>query len=300
MDANHQTAQAPTRGLTIGDLAHRTGVAAATLRAWESRHGFPRPRRLESGHRRYDEQDVELVRQVMRRKDAGVRLETAIAEAAAVRPSPAASVFAELRRRHPHLAPQRLRKSTLMGLSFAMEDECCARAQQPLLFAAFQHERFYRHARRRWDELTRTARRAVVFADFAGTPAGWGPGDGTTLVHLPGDVPLRREWALVCDSADHRAALAAWELPGQNGVRDLDRRFESVWTLEPNAVRDAARACAELVGQLAPEHAEGFEDLDDAPPEPSADLRTATSMFARLVTYLDMGDRIRWQPADVS
>src|SRR6476659_2680948 len=66
-------------GLTIGDLSERTGVATATLRMWESRHGFPRPQRLESGHRRYAETDVGLVRQVLRGRDAGARLEVAIA-----------------------------------------------------------------------------------------------------------------------------------------------------------------------------------------------------------------------------
>src|SRR4051794_28916965 len=109
MTANPEAAQ----GLTIGDLARRTGLSPATLRAWESRHGFPRPQRLTSGHRRYDEQDVALVRQVLRRRDAGVRLESAITEAAAARGTPVASVFAEVRRRQPELLAQRLRKSTL-------------------------------------------------------------------------------------------------------------------------------------------------------------------------------------------
>jgi len=51
-------------GLTIGQLAERTGAAAGTLRMWESRYGFPRARRLASGHRRYSEEDVERVRDV--------------------------------------------------------------------------------------------------------------------------------------------------------------------------------------------------------------------------------------------
>src|SRR5829696_338790 len=66
-------------GLTIGDLAERTGVAPATLRMWERRHGFPVAQRRGSGHRRYDERVVEQVRQVVRRRDAGSRLEVAIA-----------------------------------------------------------------------------------------------------------------------------------------------------------------------------------------------------------------------------
>ncbi len=57
----------PQATLSIGDLAERTGVKPATLRMWESRHGFPRAERRESGHRRYSEIDVDLVRQIVRR-----------------------------------------------------------------------------------------------------------------------------------------------------------------------------------------------------------------------------------------
>ena len=69
------SAQAPESGLTIGELARRTDVSPAVLRMWETRHGFPEPRRLSSGHRRYSENDVALIRQVLRRKEAGIRLE---------------------------------------------------------------------------------------------------------------------------------------------------------------------------------------------------------------------------------
>ncbi len=277
------TGSPPSGGLSIGELARRTGLTTATLRAWETRYGFPRPHRLVSGHRRYDEGDVDLVAQVLRRRDAGVRLETAIAEAAVVRRVPAVSVFAELRRRQPHLTPRPLRKSMLLALTWAMEDECCARAQRPTLFAAFQHERYYRRARKRWTDLARTARRTVLFAAFdqEATAA------DATLVHLPEDAPMRREWSLVCDASDHPAVLAAWELPGQVDVPDRDRVFESVWTLEAPAVRDAARACAALVTRLAPDQATGFEGLDGTPAQPSEDLRAAERMFGRLVAYAD-------------
>ncbi len=270
--------------LTISDLAQRTGVSAATLRAWESRHGFPAPARRASGHRRYDERDVALVKEVARRRDAGVRLEAAIAAASSRRSAAAAtttSVFAELRRHHPHLAPQRLRKTTLLALSWAMEDECCARAQSPRLYGAFQEARFFEHARARWVELARTARSSTVFADFGASSV-----DGRlVLAHLPEDAPMRREWSLVCDADAHTAVMAAWELPGQGGVRDKDRIFECVWTLEPRAVRDAARACARLAAVL--EGSSEEPEVDPPAPEASDDLRAATTMLERLLVYVD-------------
>ena len=65
-------------GLTIGQLAERTGVQPGTLRMWESRHGFPRAERLPSGHRRYAEADVERVLEVVRARDAGLSLAAAV------------------------------------------------------------------------------------------------------------------------------------------------------------------------------------------------------------------------------
>ena len=36
-------------GLPMREVVERTGVGEATLRAWETRYGFPAPRRLPSG-----------------------------------------------------------------------------------------------------------------------------------------------------------------------------------------------------------------------------------------------------------
>jgi len=157
----------PSHLLTIGDLAERTGVPPATLRSWEQRYGFPEPVRLAGGHRRYGESDVAAVLDVLRHRDSGFALEAAVRLARTETRAPQ-SVFAELRRRHPHLLPHRLRKSTLLALSWALEDECCARAQRPWLFGAFQAERFLLQALPRWQDLARTARGAWAMARFAG------------------------------------------------------------------------------------------------------------------------------------
>jgi DICT domain-containing protein len=293
------SAQTPdAQGLTIGDLAGKTGLAPATLRAWEARHGFPVPSRRASGHRRYDERDVALVRQVLRRREAGVRLDVAIADAAASRSaltSGTTSVFAELRGSYPHLASQKLRKQTLLALTWAMEDECCARAQRPRLFGAFQREEFYRRAQARWRELARTAEVTVVLADFeadvGADSSSLTEAPGVDAVHLPAEAPMRREWALVCDAPDHAAALAAWEIPGQADVPDKDRVFEAVWTLDPQEVREAARVCARLVDVLEPDHRHDWSALEEVPPVAAADLRGATALFQRMTEYLDRGSR---------
>ncbi len=291
MDQDLGVAQPPDGGeadadpLTIGDLARRAGVSTAVLRMWESRHGFPVARRLASGHRRYAEGDVALVRQVLRRKAAGVRLEVAIAEVAASAAPARPSIFAELRRRHPALAVHRLRKSTLIALSWAIEDECCAVAERPVLFGAFQRGRFYEASAARWSELARVARAAVVFADTWDPGAHGGP--GPIRVDLEPNAPLRREWAVVCDARDSTACLSAWELPGQAATPDRDRVFETLWTVDPVVVRDAARVAASIaggagLGAAGPLLAELAE-----PPAPGTTAPAVTALLNRVVAYVD-------------
>jgi len=60
--------------LSIGELAGATGVAVATLRAWERRFGRPAPARLRSGHRRYGPEQVCLVRRIVHGLACGHRL----------------------------------------------------------------------------------------------------------------------------------------------------------------------------------------------------------------------------------
>ena len=258
------------------------------LRTWETRHGFPVPRRLASGHRRYAEADVAAVEGVLRRRNAGVRLEVAIEESRAERTAvEAPSIFAELRRRHPALPVHRLRKPTLLALSWAIEDECCARAQRPLLFGAFQQAVYYRASARRWRELARVAHSALVLADFTDTED---PRErtGPTRVHLPEDAPMRREWAVVCDAPDLPAVLTAWELPGQADLPERDRVFESSWTVDPAAVRDAARVCARVAlaaGEAAA--APLLHALADDPPRGALDVAASTTLFNRVVAYVD-------------
>jgi DICT domain-containing protein/predicted DNA-binding transcriptional regulator AlpA len=274
-----------TRLLTIGDLAERTGVAPATLRSWESRYGFPTPVRLAGGHRRYAECDVAAVLAVLRHRSSGLALEAAVRRATS-EPTVSRSLYAELRRRHPELIPQPLMKSSLLALSRAIEDECCARAEQPVLFGGFQRGSFLRESHARWVELARTAQVAVVFAD---TVLAQEPRPGLPVeVALPHEAPLNREWVVVCDAPDLPACMAAVERPGQEGVPDPRRRFEAVWTVDPRAVRAASRTAAALADEYRPDWRRAdLSLLADDPPEASADLRRASDLLTRTMGYLD-------------
>lgn len=276
------TSQAP---LSIGELARRTGVPTTTLRSWESRYGFPRAARQADGsHRRYPESEVKAVLDVLERRTSGVSLPTAV-QRVIEESARWTSVFAELRLRHPALAPHVLSRPTLVAMSRAIEDECCARAAEPVLFGGFQRETFLRDSYRRWRELARTARHAVVFADFA-APRPVEPGEPVEVA-LPRDAQLNREWLVVCDSPDLPAFLAAVEQPGQD-AQFPDRRFEALWSVDPLVVRDASRIAAALADRYRPGWRQGETVLPDTDPGPgSPDLHRASNLFDRMVGYLD-------------
>lgn len=48
--------------LTIAAVSAMLGIPVPTIRSWEKRYGFPRPKRTEGKHRRYEQRDVELLR----------------------------------------------------------------------------------------------------------------------------------------------------------------------------------------------------------------------------------------------
>jgi len=238
---------------SIGEVVSRTGVAEGTLRMWERRHGFPNPVRLDSGHRRYSDEDLDAVQRIVSERASGVTLPVAIERARKPVGAPP-SLFAWVRDAHPELDTQLLTASTMLALSQAIEDECLARAERPLLFASFQRERYYRRREARWLELARTAELACVFAEFAEPCA---PLVGPVEIRIAAESPLMREWAIVCDAPGYGVCLTGWEVPASEGVPGEPRRFETLWSVEPEVVRGAARTCAGMarfqLGRLRPQ-----------------------------------------------
>lgn len=68
--------------MRIGELSRRTGMAEATLRAWERRYGLPRPLRTIGGHRLYSDQDVIDIRRAKRMIDEGWSVHAAVSKVA--------------------------------------------------------------------------------------------------------------------------------------------------------------------------------------------------------------------------
>jgi DICT domain-containing protein len=270
-------------GLGISEVSARTGIAMPVLRSWESRFGFPAPARLPSGRRSYSERDVELLRQVSRDRDAGLSLKAALERAGATPEAPRGSIFAGLRGRRVDLDSHLLSKRTLLNMSHAIEDEFCARGEGGLMIASFQREEFYRRTERRWRDISRTAELTIVFADF---PRARTPRAGPVELPLPDGEPIVREWSVICDSRRFAACLAGWERLGQDHRPDGERQFETLWSVEPDVVRDATHAARELVRRAAPKVAKRFPARVAGTPPPAApELRTLISLTGRMLGY---------------
>jgi PAS domain S-box-containing protein len=65
-------------GLTLKAVSLRTGIPAATLRTWEHRYGFIRPRRSPTGYRLYGEEEIARIEQVKYLVGQGIRIGAAM------------------------------------------------------------------------------------------------------------------------------------------------------------------------------------------------------------------------------
>jgi DICT domain-containing protein len=182
--------------------------------------------------------------------------------------------------------PQILRKSTLVALSRAIEHETLAHAAAPVLFGAFQRERFYRQAEPVYRRIAGQADGAAVFADFGEVrhPAG-----GPAEIPVALEDALGNEWAVVVDAPGYCACLLAWEQPPLGDTpADRERCFEAIWTLDPRATRRAAQAAAQLVRRVDADYGERLEALlADRPLALEEPPHALTALSNRVVSYLE-------------
>jgi DNA-binding transcriptional MerR regulator len=271
----------PDERFTIAQLAALTGVAEATLRVWERRHGTPAPQRLPNGHRSYSRTDVETITAACEHRRAGMSVAAALrlARSARARPTKArepASIFATLREARPDLQMQAMDPQLLAQISHAIEDECVARASPGLLIGAFQREHVYRRAQKRWLQLAASMRTTIVMADFSRASVRL---SGPSEIPFSSHSPLAREWALI---ASPGCVLGRERTPGANDQRG--RIFDAIWSPEPDVAHFAARVALGLVGDDALRRRAG-QALGPAPGPSSTELRRATALTNRMIQY---------------
>ncbi len=128
-------------------VVQRTGVPATTIRAWERRYGYPKPRRDPGGQRLYSERDIEAVRWLTDQTTQGVAISRAIAmlrggypgppasasAAAARAPRSFASLRSDLLKALLALAPRRAENVLQEAFALFSVEEVCLQVFEPLL-----------------------------------------------------------------------------------------------------------------------------------------------------------------------
>ncbi|HET8953675.1 MAG TPA: MerR family transcriptional regulator, partial [Solirubrobacteraceae bacterium] len=110
--------------MAIKEVAERTGIAAATIRMWEQRYGFPEPARTAAGYRMYSHEDVAALRRVSALRDSGLSVPAAVERArAAAGATDRPSIYGAIAGGDEPVPARRLRKRTLLAISRAIEDE---------------------------------------------------------------------------------------------------------------------------------------------------------------------------------
>ena len=274
-----------SQSLPIRDVAQQAGIAAGTLRMWEQRYGFPTPERTDSGYRRYAPEVVPVLRRIVDLRTRGLTVAAAIEQARRDDlPTDRPSVYAAIAGGQQ---PQLLRKSTLVAMSRAIEDEAMSHAAAPVAFGAFQEARFYRHVESRWRRLAQRADAVTVFADFDAISRD----AGVLQMPIAPEDALGDEWIVIVDAPGYAACLLAWEPErgiARGGPGDGDRRFEAIWTLDPEVTRRAAHAAARLVERKAPEEGARLELLlADRPLAMQPVAPALTALTNRVVAYVE-------------
>jgi MerR family transcriptional regulator, light-induced transcriptional regulator len=93
---------------TIKTVVQETGIAPATLRAWERRYGVLSPGRSDGGYRLYSERDIQTLRWLKNQVDAGVSISRAVA-LLEIRHQAGEEPELELGRSGVHAAPENAR-----------------------------------------------------------------------------------------------------------------------------------------------------------------------------------------------
>jgi DICT domain-containing protein/predicted DNA-binding transcriptional regulator AlpA len=277
----------PQTKLRIKDVAEGTGVAAATIRMWEQRYGFPTPSRTPSGYRVYTDADIEQIRTVTALRHRGLSITAAIDRVRATADETSStghpSIYAAVAALDPVAHPQVLRRSTLSAMSHAIEDELLARGARGIVVGAFQRTPFYAPAQARYEKIAQVNEATIVFADFDMVSAV----DGAPIeVPIAASDALGNEWAVVVDTPTYSACLLAWERP--NRLAGHERQFEAVLSLDPRVARRAAGVAAWLASQRDAQLGARLTQLIQSRPLPSeAPAATLTALSNRMVAYLD-------------
>lgn len=208
----------------------------------------------------------------------------------------------------PHWRPQMYFKSSLTALSHAMEDRVLADSDAPLVIASFQKERFYRQEAHRYGRIAVKTDQVYVLAapetEFKNSS------DIYETIAFNSQDSLNHEWHLVVISQQYCCCLVCGEkttIDPDDRVSlamDASRRFEGIWTFEPQVSVKAAELLLGRVLTYRPELEQKIEKarqkylfstvlnqktVEECPTLANTAVDNPDPFVQRLVSYLQAG-----------
>lgn len=217
-------------------------------------------------------------------------------------------LVAQLLESFPNWRAQMYFKSSLTALSHAMEDRVLADFDAPLVIASFQKERFYRQEAHRYRRIAAKSDQVYVLAapeaDFKHSSGVY------ETVAFDSEDSLNHEWHLVVISKEYSCCLVCGEkttiLPNErvSSAIDANRRFEGIWTFDPQVSIKAADLLLARILDYRPELASKIKQarqkylfsaiLNQKKPKKAPNLANTSAnnpdpFVQRLVSYLQAG-----------
>lgn len=214
------------------------------------------------------------------------------------------SVVAQLLQACDRQRAQMYFKSSLTALSHAMEDLVLTDSDSPLIIACFQRERFYRQEAHRYRRIARKTNQVYVLAapeaEFKNSSDVY-----ETIAFEPTDA-LAQEWHLVVIGNYYTACLICHEktsstASASDSLVDSERRFEGIWTFDPQISRQAASILLDRIAIYRPELQAKIERAYQLYLSPASTPTQTSGLVSnspitnpdpfvqRLVTYLQAG-----------
>ena len=202
------------------------------------------------------------------------------------------SLFDRLRAADPAITTLSVTKSTLVATSHLIESLVYAHPERCVLVSGFQHGRYWAGERDRYLQLSDDH---DVIALFAGKE----PPAGSAVDHVglrlrTGD-PLAQEWFVL--AVGPGLAITLCGLDGdahsvaQAPVREAERVFDVVWSLDPEVAATAAQVVVAGVQRTAPGRAQEVAAVlakaGRRPPTASESARAADALLAGMVRRVE-------------
>lgn len=202
------------------------------------------------------------------------------------------SLFDRLREAAPGLAVIPVTKSTLVATSHLIETLVYEHAERCVLVSGFQHGRHWAVERDRYLAL---AGGNEVIAVFAGREPAPDLGADHIGLRLRTGDPLTQEWFVLAIGPGLAITLCGLDgdIDAQDlaPVREVDRLFDVVWSVDPDVAAVAAEVVVEAVRRSAPAEAAAVAArlavAMARPPSPAEAARATDALLAGMVQRLE-------------